>query len=280
MNLRRIASLTGFFAFCGVLLTSIVLFVEPHGRVAYWANWRLLGLSKAQWGALHVNLGVLLIISVVIHTCYNWKSILAYLKDRFEPRLRISKDGIASFLLAAAFVAGTYFQLVPFSTIVSVSEAFKDRATRIYGEPPYGHAELSTLEDFARKMQIDLPQGVELLRIAGFQDVDAGQTLEEIARSQGVPPQTVYQVIWPAAAAEGVRELPETAPPGTGNLTLAELSRRYGFDLRWMLDRLAAENVSVEPEMTLKKVSQQNRTSPIAVYDKIKTLVKAEESRP
>jgi len=46
-------------AFIGMAVTSLILFIVPQGRVAYWADWRLLGLSKTDWGNIHINLGLL-----------------------------------------------------------------------------------------------------------------------------------------------------------------------------------------------------------------------------
>ena len=82
MNLRKISSLTALFSFILELLTSIILYIVPQGRVAYWSDWHLWGLSKNQWSDLHVNLGVLFLIAVVLHSWYNWSFITAYLKNR------------------------------------------------------------------------------------------------------------------------------------------------------------------------------------------------------
>ncbi len=48
MKVRRITSLTASLAFILMVLTSIILYVAPQGRVAYWADWRLWGLTKSE----------------------------------------------------------------------------------------------------------------------------------------------------------------------------------------------------------------------------------------
>ncbi|MFP7753178.1 DUF4405 domain-containing protein [Thermodesulfobacteriota bacterium B35] len=48
MNIRRITSMTMLVSFVLLSVTSIVLYIVPHGRVAYWADWHLWGLSKTQ----------------------------------------------------------------------------------------------------------------------------------------------------------------------------------------------------------------------------------------
>ncbi len=82
MSMRRVTSLTIFFAFVTMVVTGIVLYIVPQGRVAYWADWRLLGLSKTQWGEIHVAMGLLMLLAGVLHIVYNWKPITTYLKDR------------------------------------------------------------------------------------------------------------------------------------------------------------------------------------------------------
>jgi hypothetical protein len=50
---------------------------------------------------------------------------------------------------------GTYFQVPPMSTVIDFGESFKDAAAEKYGEPPYGHAELSSLKVFVKKMNLE-----------------------------------------------------------------------------------------------------------------------------
>jgi hypothetical protein len=73
MKLRKITSLTALLAFFFLAATSIVLYVAPQGRVAYWADYRFLPLSKTDWGNIHINLGLLFLFSIILHVYYNWK---------------------------------------------------------------------------------------------------------------------------------------------------------------------------------------------------------------
>jgi hypothetical protein len=43
---RGFFSLLSFGGFIVLALTGIVLFIMPHGRVAYWTDWRFLGLTE------------------------------------------------------------------------------------------------------------------------------------------------------------------------------------------------------------------------------------------
>ena len=82
MNIRRLTSLTALLSFLLLLITIIVLYIVPQGRVAYWADWRLWGLTKEQWGDIHINIGLLFLLSIFLHIYYNWKPLLTYLKNK------------------------------------------------------------------------------------------------------------------------------------------------------------------------------------------------------
>ena len=66
MSLRRIVSLTLFLSVAVMLTSSVILYIVPHGRVAYWADWTLWGLSKTQWGDMHTNSGLLMLIAAFV----------------------------------------------------------------------------------------------------------------------------------------------------------------------------------------------------------------------
>ena len=66
MKIRRITSLTALFAFIVMTFTSVILYIVPHGRIAYWSDWHLFGLSKKEWGSIN-NLGLFFLLSLFLH---------------------------------------------------------------------------------------------------------------------------------------------------------------------------------------------------------------------
>jgi ABC-type Fe3+-siderophore transport system permease subunit len=82
MSMRKITSLTATLSFILTVTTSIILYIVPQGRVAYWSDWRMWGLTKTQWGDVHINVGLLFLLALFLHIYYNWKPLMAYLKDR------------------------------------------------------------------------------------------------------------------------------------------------------------------------------------------------------
>jgi len=46
MKIRKITSLTALVSFVLEVITSVILYIVPQGRVAYWADWHLWGLNN------------------------------------------------------------------------------------------------------------------------------------------------------------------------------------------------------------------------------------------
>ena len=117
MTLRKMTSLTALLSFVGMVVTSLVLYIVPHGRVAYWADWTLLGLDKTRWGDLHINLGLLFLLALGLHIYYNWKAIVAYLKNKarqvriFTPDFNTRPLVLTLAILVGHPAGGAAFQL-------------------------------------------------------------------------------------------------------------------------------------------------------------------------
>ena len=277
MKIRRITSLTASLAFVLMLLTSIILYVVPQGRVANWADWRLWGLSKTDWGNIHINMGLLFLIALFLHIYYNWKPLISYLKNKAKQTKVLTPEFNIALVIAVVFIVGTYFLAPPFSWMISLNGHFKDAGAEKYGEPPYGHAELSSLRTFTRKMNLDLPKSMELLDKAGYTAEDSEMTLETIGRRYNIPPQLIYETIKPAAMitaqqSEGEIRLPESPQPGTGNLTLADFCSQFDLNMKWVVRELKKQGIEASEELTLKTIATQNKTSPTDVYEHIKKV--------
>ena len=197
MNIRKITSMTLLVSLVVLIINSVVLYVVPEGRVAHWADWRFWGLSKAEWSDQHLTVGVLFVLAGLLHIYYNWRAVKSYLKNRLKEMRVFTPSFNIGLVITVLVVAGTYFHIPPFSTIVEVGSYFKEAAADKYGEPPYGHAELSSLKKFTAKEGIDLDQALELLGKAGMSVEGADQSLLELAKANDISPQELYHVIKP-----------------------------------------------------------------------------------
>jgi hypothetical protein len=277
MKMRKITSLTAGLSFLLMVLTSVVLYIVPQGRVAYWADWRLWGLSKTDWGNIHINLGLLFLIALFLHLYYNWNPITSYLKDKARRMKVFTPDFNVALIVTLTAAFGTYFTVPPFSWVISLSEQIKDQAAVKYGEPPYGPAELSSLKTFAQKTNLDLVKSMQLLARAGYRAETDQITLAMLAKRHGVPPQQLYLTMKAAEkgpAGGGIigQILPDLPPPGTGNLTMVDFCTRYGLNLKLIVRELKKQNIAAAESMTLKNIAAGKGIGPTDLYEIIKSI--------
>jgi hypothetical protein len=214
----------------------------------------------------------------LLHIYYNWKPLLSYLKNKAKKIKVFTAEFNIALIIIIVFIAGTYFFVPPFSWVMALNDHFKDAGAEKYGEPPYGHAELSSLETFAKKMNLDLAGSMELLDKAGYKVENSDMTLETIGRRYNIPPQQIYQTIKSAAKIAAKKSgdnsrLPESPQPGTGNLTLADFCTQFSLNMKLVVRELKKQGIQASEGLTLKKIAAQNKTSPTDVYERIKNIV-------
>lgn len=266
---RKIVSLTSLLSFILLMLTSVILYIVPAGRVAYWADYHLWGLTKTQWGNLHINLGVLFFLAVIIHTFYNWKAITAYLKNKAKEFRLFTAEFNLALLVTLLFSFGTYFEVPPFSTILNIGASISADAEAFYGEPPYGHAELSSLQTFTKKMELDLSTSLQRLNDAGMNVTSSGQSILEIAKANGGSPKEIYLVISPLE--ERIKTFPKEPPAGLGKRPLIDLCQEYSVSIKTVLNILSTNDINAKETMSIKEIANLSQRDPISVYELIRS---------
>ena len=270
MKIRKIASLTALVSFVLEVITSVILYIVPPGRVAYWADWHLWGLSKTEWGAMHINLGVLFLLAISFHIYYNWKPITAYLKSKAKQVKIFTREFNVALILSILFISGTYFEIPPLSWIIELEETVKDSGAKKYGEPPYGHAELSSLKTFTSRMGLDLAESKERLARAGIKFESHKQTIQEIAKLNDLPAQQIYLTMKPIEQGPVTAGLPDAPKPGLGRITLSDLCREYQINLSELLKVLEAKKIKASGDMKIREIAEQNELTPIDLYEIIR----------
>lgn len=271
-----------FISFILLVLTSVILYIVPQGRIAYWADWHLWGLTKTEWSNLHINLGFLFLFAGFLHLYYNWRPITAYMKNRARELKIFTPSFNIAMLLTLIVGVGTYLEIPPMSSVINLGESIKDSAAEKYGEPPYGHAELSSLKLFSKKQDLDLDQAVELLKKAGIQFKDGNETLAAIASVNRLSPQDIYNIIKPAAGSSGADDkgnFPDSPMPGFGNMTLGAICSQYNLMCPVIRRGLEEKGVKADAEMTIKEIAAANEKDPMAIFEDIHDVVN-ESSKP
>jgi len=265
MQIRRLVSLLALLSFVILIITSIVLYIVPYGRVAYWTDWRLLGLTKTEWQNLHINIGIQFLLAICLHIYYNWKAIVKYLKGKMEHLVIFTTEFNLALIITLAVGIGTYLMLPPFSTIIELNESIKDAAGQRYGNPPYGHAELSSLKVLCQRTGIDLKQAMQNLQHAQIQFKSPADTVLNIARANNLTPQQVFVLI-KGKAASTWRGLPSLPPSGLGRRSLADLCQEFGLNVQQAVTVLKQAGYQVEPDATLKQIAASKGERPFSVY--------------
>lgn len=275
MNIRKITSLTALISFILILLTSIILYIVPQGRIAYWSDWHLWGLSKTQWGNLHINLGVLFLLAMFLHIYYNWNPLMAYMKNKAKELTILTPNFNAALVITLTVGVGTYFMVPPFSSFLILSENIKERGARIYGEPPFGHAELSPLNSLVKKTGLELDTSLEKLKAAGIKIDKQDQIFLDIAKNNGTTPQRLFEIIQPEKIEFSL--VPEVPAPGTGSKTFLQICEEYKLDPVALSKDLESKGLQIAQDQKIKALAELNQLTSIQLYDFIKQASEREK---
>jgi hypothetical protein len=158
------------------------------------------------------------------------------------------------------------------STLVEVGNSITGRANEKYGEPPYGHAELSSLRMFAKRTDLNLQNALGLLKKADIQVKNPTQTILEIAKNKQITPKELYHIMKPATIRSNGNSFPANPSPGFGNKILEQVCKTYGLDLQIILRGLKEKQIHAKPENTIKEIAEENSKSPMAVFEAIHEL--------
>jgi len=280
MNIRKITSMTMLLTLVVLTINSIVLYVVPEGRIANWADWYFLGLTKGDWGAQHTTIGFLFVFAGILHIYYNWKPIVAYMKNKAREIKVFTGSFNIALALTVFFIVGTYYNVPPMSTIMEISEHFKDSAAKKYGDPPYGHAESSSLKMFTKRENLDLAKSLELLKAAGIPVSGEKDILRDLADKANKSPQQIYEIIQSAAIipqktvdSGAPSVLPETPPSGLGKKTLEEICTEYGLDTNQIIKGLEGRGIKVEAGAKLKDIAEPQGVTPMQMYEMMLEIV-------
>jgi len=192
--MKKITYLTLAFSFLIMSYTGVMLFIVPQGKVAYWSDWHLFGLSKSQYGELHTTSMVTFLLFALLHIYYNWKPLMGYIKDKNRKISFTKKEFLIAFLLNIVFIVGTLYLVQPFKAFLDFEDGIKDMWAKKYGEPPYGHAEETKLKVFCKKMEIDYTKAIALLDKNNI-IYNEDESLLSIAKHNNTNPKEIFDII-------------------------------------------------------------------------------------
>lgn len=264
---------TGGFLIMGV--TGLMLFATPEGRLAYWVDWSLGGLTKEEWGAIHVTSSLLFLVAGFVHLWFNWRQFVAYLRHRFQQKVSIRPEAPAAAALLAVLVAGTLWGVPPFTWVLDLSAAIKASwSVDASLEPPFGHAEEASLDTMALRTATPVGAIVGAIRAAGYTVESTADTLRRVADRNGVSPAEIW--------VEVVRRVPSAAPApidasaawtpdlvdqrfegaGFGAKSIDAVAKELALPTDEVVARLEAAGIAATPGDRLKAVAETAEATP------------------
>jgi len=274
--LRKTTSLTALMSFAGMAYTGAIMFFTPHGRIAYWVDWHILGMNKEEFSNVHINLSILFLVSMVLHVWLNWGPIVKYMQNKSGSLVVFTKEMIVATVLATLFFAGTLMNVAPFSNVVEFLADYKDDMADKIGEPPFGHAELATLNGLIWKLKLDKEKSHEALKKAGIKIGDGDTELKMLAKKNNTSPAKIFDIIKDFEKDDDKTVDKENssdnhvAPAGTGRKTVEKIAEMVGISTADALKKLESAGIKANKDEKLKDIAERAKKMPIELFDIIK----------
>ncbi|MEA2029086.1 MAG: DUF4405 domain-containing protein [Campylobacterota bacterium] len=265
MKLKKITSLVMLWAMIVMTYTGVMLFIAPPGRVAHWANWELLGMSKELYGQLHTTFMVLFIVATILHLYYNWKPLTSYMKNQAKKLVIFTKEMIVATALTLLFIVGTVYEVAPFSSFLNFGEDVKESWEKDYGTAPYSHAELSSLQSFCKKLNYDLEKSQSILKQNNI-NFEVSQSLTQIAKDNNVSPQFIYQLLKKHFEKGGQKSIELS---GLGKKKIKDVAQTLGLSSEEFIAKLKTQGIEADENDKFKEAVEKHDKSPLDVMNQL-----------
>ncbi len=239
-----------------MLLSGVILYISPPGRVANWTDWRMIGLSKTGWQHQHIIFGFAFVLLSLFHLfLINWHAFFSYLKAKSTQGLKSPAELMAITIFSLFLGAGTFFGIQPFSAVIEFGDGISNSWDRKDSQAPVPHAELMTLVELSQQPELGGdPEALKTtLEKAGLQVTSQKETIADIAKANGMTAEKVYELIAPKK--NGAQKLQKE---GLGKKTLQQIADEAGVSATSLQLALRQKGIEAKPDSPLKAVAENN----------------------
>lgn len=263
---RGLTSFVVLETFLLLLITGIVLYITPQGRVARWSDWRVLGLSKEQWSGIHMAIAAIFIVASVFHIYFNWRVLISYFKKKLQRGFHLKIEFAVATALTVLAVATTLYEVPPFGTLIAWNDDIKVYWEARSAPAPYPHAEDSTLAEFAENTGADLDGMLQNLAKAKIKGAKPAIKIGKLAAQNGMPPSALFPLMKgeKTGASDGGGH-----GMGLGRKTLETYCSEQGIDLDTAIATLKTKGITAKPTDPLKNLATDLGGAPADVIDLI-----------
>lgn len=305
LHLRGFISLLTALSFLIMTISGVILFFAPQGRIAYWMDWTFWGISKTQWGDMHITTSLLFALAGLWHTWLNWRALVSYFQDRVSKALALKVELAVALVITVFCTIGGIYKMPPLSYLLDFNAYLKDSWVKTpEDEPVISHAELLPLQSFLQKVDIELEPALAELKKQGIKVHGPDEKLLDISRNNQKSPAAIYKLLKPLEGKRAAESSPATAVPrsmqtsskqavsvataplqpsatqqrwtdelvqqqfegkGVGRKTLAEICQEFRLDTSTVSKKLASKGIRMAAGDSLKKISEERGELPIEI---------------
>ncbi len=263
MNWRSFTSLYIVFSGFFILISGIILYIAPSGRVAKWTYLTILGLEKDEWQALHIIFTFLIIIASGFHLYYNWKPFISYLHTKTKEKFTLKKELVLSVLVTILVFFLVLGNVPPFSNVLDLGEYFTESWENDSTEPPVSHAESMSFAELS--VTINIPVEEMLKNLKQNQVIATeNEIIKDVADNNSLTPLEIFKKM------NTVKKTSSSSSyygSGLGKKSLLEVCKQLNIDIDIALQRLAITGIKANSEMILKDIAKKNDKNPIDIIE-------------
>jgi hypothetical protein len=260
-----------FIALFMMLVSGVVLYISPPGRVANWTDWQIISLTKRGWQNQHIIFGFAFLILSFCHLfIINWRAFFSYLKAKTSQGLKSPLELLTIIILSLLFGTGTYIGIPPFSEIIKFGDGISNSWERKDRQAPVPHAELMTLIKLSEQPGLGGdPEALKSkLEKAGLKVTSAKETIAEIALVNSMTAEKVYTIIAPVA-----QEKLKIHGQGFGKKTLQQIADEAGVSSTSLQLALRQKGIQSKTDTPLKAIADNNNMEMSELSELLETIL-------
>lgn len=194
---RSFSSFGLAFSFLLILITGVVLYFAPAGRVSRWIGWEFTGFNLTAWEALHTIFSYVFIGFALVHLLvFNWKAFYNYLKKRSKKGIHRRRELFLASLVTIIIFFGTLFHIPPFGSVMDFGYFLSGKWGSKTVAAPFPHTEKLTLTELSERIPfLFVDDAMQRLQNASILVENSEQTLGDIGALNSLAPVEVYEII-------------------------------------------------------------------------------------
>ena len=278
-NWRAFTSLYILFSFLIIILSGIILYIAPPGRIAKWTTVPLLGLEKDQWQAIHTIFTFIFIIVSGFHLYFNWKIFLSHLRNKLSRKYLRRKEFIWSVIVTILVLFVILFELPPVTTVMAFGESVTDSWEKKYNNPPVPHTEEMTLREIAKLANQNPDSIVQKLKSQNVEITNADAKLKDIAHENEYSPQQLFDL---TKSNESINQNSKRQNPqvisnrkplgrGWGRKTISQICQEENVEVSIAIRNLKLRGIKADADSRIKELTRKYNLRASEIVDIIKS---------